>query len=58
MIKCVCLCVYSQILNKVTSDLRSVDFSQSVNAANTDKNRYDDKIPCEQDKGCMVYPYL
>jgi len=31
----------------VTSELRGVDFSQSINAANSEKNRYEDKIPCE-----------
>ena len=31
----------------MTGELPSLDFSQSVNTANAEKNRYDDKIPCE-----------
>ena len=31
----------------MTGELPSLDFSQSINAANVEKNRYDDKIPCE-----------
>ena len=38
---------YSQILEKVTSDIRSVDTSNATSEANTPKNRYQDKIPCE-----------
>ena len=38
---------FVQTLEKVTGDQLGVDFSQSVNAANAEKNRYDNKIPCE-----------
>ena len=36
-----------QILEKITSEIKSVDFSNAMSEPNIPKNRYKDKIPCE-----------
>ena len=39
--------ILCKTLEKVTGDQLSLDFSQSVNAVNAEKNRYDNKVSCE-----------
>ena len=43
----VCACIYWQILAGVASDIQG-DTSNATSEPNTPKNRYQDKIPCEE----------